>query len=197
MENPWKRKEKKKKKEKKRKRSEETLESSDSVAKRHTKRKDSSSSSSSTKHAKIQASSGTGKRKALDFPHRYILAPMVGASELAFRLLCRQYGTELAYTPMMSAAKFARDEAYRAEEFQTCAADRPLVCHFCANTSEDFALAAQTAAPHCDAIDLNLGCPQRTAYMGHFGSYLLDDKDRDLVCSIVRAGVEAVNIPIF
>lgn len=33
--------------------------------------------------------------------------------------------------------------------------------------------------------------------MGHFGSYLLDDKDRDLVCSIVKAGVRAVNIPIF
>lgn len=82
---------------------------------------------------------------------------MVGASELAFRLLCRQYGTELAYTPMMSAAKFAHDETYRATEFQTCAADRPLVCHFCANTPDDFAQAAKVAAPYCDAIDLNLG----------------------------------------
>ena len=38
--------------------------------------------------------------------------------------------------------------------------------------------------------------PQRTAYLGHFGSYLLDEKDRALVCSIVRAGAQAVKIPI-
>ena len=149
------------------------------------------------KKEKKQETSEKVPSTALTFPHKYILAPMVGASELAFRLLCRQYGTQLAYTPMMNAQKFAHDEAYRAAEFQTCAADRPLVCHFSANTPQDFADAARTAAPYCDAIDLNLGCPQRTAYLGHFGSYLLDDTDRELVCSIVKAGAKAVNIPIF
>jgi tRNA-dihydrouridine synthase 1 len=98
-----------------------------------------------------------GKNRPLTFPHRYIMAPMVGASELAFRLLCRQYGTQCAYTPMMSAHKFATDAAYRAEEFQTCVADFPLVCHFESNNPQDFAAAARAAAPYCDAIDLNLG----------------------------------------
>lgn len=133
-----------------------------------------------------------------EFPYRYVLAPMVGASELAFRLLCRKYGADLCYTPMMNAHMFAHDEAYRKSEFQTCRWDRPLVCHFSANRPEDFAAAVQAAAPHCDAIDLNLGCPQRTAYVGHFGSYLLDPQDRELVCSIIRAGVEATgnSVPI-
>ena len=136
-------------------------------------------------------------RKDVTFPHRYILAPMVGASELAFRLLCRRYGTQLAYTPMMSAQKFASSQTYREDEFHTCPQDRPLVCHFAANNPEDFAQAARLVESSCDAIDLNLGCPQRTAYIGHFGSYLLDYKDRDLVCSIIRAGAQAVKIPIF
>ena len=120
-----------------------------------------------------------------------------GASELPFRLLCRKYGAQLVYTPMMLASQFATSEEYRKKEFQTTAFDRPLVCHFAANDPEEFAKAAQIAEPLCDAIDLNLGCPQRTAFVGHFGSYLLDPKERSRVLSIIKAGVDAVDIPIF
>lgn len=129
--------------------------------------------------------------------YRYILAPMVGASELAFRLLCRKYGATLAYTPMICSKRFARDEAYRKAEFQTIPEDRPLVVHFSANDPEDFASSAALVQHQCDAIDLNLGCPQRTAYLGHFGSYLLDPKDRNLIVTIVRRAREKVSIPIF
>lgn len=135
--------------------------------------------------------------RVLPFDHRYIVAPMVGASELPFRLLCRKYGAQLVYTPMMLASEFAASPEYREREFQTTPFDRPLVCHFAANDPQDFAAAARLAEPHCDAVDLNLGCPQRTAHAGHFGSYLLDREDRALVVDIVRAGVEAVAIPVF
>jgi tRNA-dihydrouridine synthase 1 len=136
-------------------------------------------------------------RRTLQFDHKYILAPMVGASELAFRILCRKYGTQLAYTPMMSSEKFATDEDYRKSEFQTVPEDRPLVCHFEANDPGHFAAAAKLCEHQCDAIDLNLGCPQRTAFVGHFGSYLLGPEDRELLLSIVKAGSQAVSIPIF
>ena len=46
-----------------------------------------------------------------------------------------------------------------------------------------------TVVGRCVVIDLNIGCPQRTAYLGHFGSYLLGKEDRDLVISIVRGVV--------
>lgn len=54
-------------------------------------------------------------------PYKYIVAPMVGGSELSFRLLCRRYGATLAYTPMIHSDRFAVDEAYRLEMFQSCA----------------------------------------------------------------------------
>ena len=149
------------------------------------------------KSKKSKKSSSSSSSSLVPFDYKYIVAPMVGASELPFRLLCRKYGAQLVYTPMMNASQFAESSEYRRTEFQTTSFDRPLVCHFAANDPKSFAKAAKKAEPFCDAIDLNLGCPQRTAYVGHFGSYLLDQKDRELVVSIVKAGVEAVDIPIF
>ncbi|KAG7365447.1 tRNA-U20-dihydrouridine synthase [Nitzschia inconspicua] len=133
--------------------------------------------------------------RALEY--KYILAPMVGASELPFRILCRSFGAQLCYTPMMIASEFVTSPKYVRDNFQTVSYDRPLVCHFAANTPRDFAQAAKMVEPYCDAVDLNLGCPQRTAYAGHFGSYLLDDKDRDLVLQMIQAAVKSVDIPIF
>lgn len=129
--------------------------------------------------------------------HKYILAPMVGASELPFRLLCRRYGAQLAYTPMISSERFAVDEEYRKIEFQTTPEDRPLVAHFSANNPRTFLAAAKLVESQCDAIDLNLGCPQRVAFTGHFGSYLLDDSDRALVIDMVKTVSRGIQIPLF
>ncbi|KAJ1420580.1 hypothetical protein B484DRAFT_453060 [Ochromonadaceae sp. CCMP2298] len=144
-----------------------------------------------------------GDRPALTWDSlHHIVAPMVGGSELAFRLLCRRYGATLAYTPMMNSERFAVDKAYREEEFQTCTEDRPLVAHFSANDPRAFLAAAKLVQHQCDAIDLNLGCPQRVAFSGHFGSYLLGPDDRDLVLSLVRTLADAhkageLSVPIF
>lgn len=128
---------------------------------------------------------------------RFICAPMVGGSELPFRLLTRRYGATLAYTPMINSVRFATDAAYRAAEFQTTPEDRPLVAHFSANDPQHLLAAAKLVEDQCDAIDLNLGCPQRVACQGHFGSFLLDEADRPLVLDIVRTCAQGVRIPMF
>jgi tRNA-dihydrouridine synthase 1 len=129
--------------------------------------------------------------------HKNILAPMVGGSELAFRLLCRRYGTDLAYTPMINSERFAADSLYRGEIFQTNEHDKPLVAHFSSNNPKTMLEAALLVQDRCDAIDLNLGCPQRVAFVGHYGSFLLDDIDRPLVLSIVKTLSDNIKIPVF
>ena len=97
--------------------------------------------------------------RALDSP-RYILSPMVGQSELPFRLLCRRYGARLGYTPMLISSSFISDPHYRQRVWQTCPEDQPLIAQFCGNNPQTLLAAAKLVQDHVNAIDLNLGCPQ-------------------------------------
>lgn len=51
---------------------------------------------------------------------KLIVAPMVDNSELPYRMLCRKYGAQAAYTPMLHGRIFTEAEKYRNEEFTTC-----------------------------------------------------------------------------
>lgn len=120
---------------------------------------------------------------------------MVDASELAFRDLCRHYGAQLAYTPMIHSASFARDPKYRAEYFTSHTNDRPLVAQFCANDPATFVAAAKFVQHHVDAVDLNLGCPQGIARRGCYGAFLMDRLA--LVRELVSAAATELSVPVW
>lgn len=125
---------------------------------------------------------------------KYVVAPMVDQSALAWRMLCRKHGAQLCYTPMFHSKVFAEQEAYRAREWATCSEDRPLVVQFCGNDPETLLAAAKLVENDCDAVDINLGCPQGIAKKGFYGSYLQDEWD--LISRMVGILHKNLRVPV-
>lgn len=158
----------------------------------------------------------------------FVVGPMVDQSELPFRLLCREYGSTLTYTPMLHAKSFAESATYRRNFLSTTpleivrealksekeadtnpeglvTVDRPVFVQFCGSDADTVLRAARYAVHGeewdgkseelendvlakrvfndayplfcCDAVDLNLGCPQGIARRGHYGSFLMEEWD--------------------
>lgn len=87
---------------------------------------------------------------------------------------------------MINAKMFCPPSAhtYRAQAFNTSFLeegstnqDRPLIVQFCANDPAQLLTSALAIQDHCDAVDINLGCPQDIARKGHYGSFLMDEWD--------------------
>ena len=124
----------------------------------------------------------------------------------------------LAYTPMFHGRLFAETASFRNHHFQPVRSglatipspegytpqhlhldghprlDRPLFVQFCANSPDEFLEAAKYVQPFCDAVDLNLGCPQGIARKGHYGAFL--QEDWDLIYSLINKLHNELDIPV-
>ncbi|KAL9074433.1 MAG: hypothetical protein Q9161_002221 [Pseudevernia consocians] len=125
----------------------------------------------------------------------------------------------LAYTPMIHSRMFTETPKFRDHHFQPTRSglatppkddlgkspadvyldghpkiDRPLFVQFCANDPDELLQAARYVEPFCDAIDLNLGCPQGIAKRGNYGAFL--QEDWDLIYKLVNKLHLNLDIPV-
>ncbi|KAI0762936.1 FMN-linked oxidoreductase [Fomes fomentarius] len=123
---------------------------------------------------------------------------MINQSDIPFRLLVRRYNASLVYTQMLLPERLLEDKDYL--EFHTRGLhglnDMPIVVQLCENNLEVVVRAARKVVDKADAIDINLGCPQDAAREGHYGGYLLGQRDWPLVESIVSALSHSLNVPV-
>ncbi|KAK0480704.1 FMN-linked oxidoreductase [Armillaria novae-zelandiae] len=144
----------------------------------------------------------------------YIAAPMVNQSDLPFRTLSHKYGATLAYTQMLQPDKLINDQGYlefHLRDLSRRPKDHQVVVQLCGNDPDVTVEGARKIQDHCDGVDLNLGCPQEAAREGHFGAYLLGQKDWSTVeqigmllptlffdahCSLVRSLSHSLTVPV-
>ncbi|KAI6645689.1 tRNA-dihydrouridine(16/17) synthase -like [Oopsacas minuta] len=119
---------------------------------------------------------------------------MVDQSELPFRMLCRNFGAQLCFTPMLHSGMFLKDKNYRAKNFTTVPKDRPLIVQFCANDPVILLEAARLVEDRCDGVDINLGCPQSIAKKGNYGAFLQDNWE--LIGELISILHDNLKIPV-
>ena len=122
------------------------------------------------------------------------LAPMSGVSNVAFRMLCRNYGASLCFTEFVNSHSILNQELSDIDRLKTDNSDRPLAIQIFGNDVESLMKAASKVEPFADIIDLNLGCPAYKIIRSGCGSELL--KDINKVKQIVSGIVNSVSCPV-
>lgn len=145
----------------------------------------------------------------------YCAAPMVGQSDLPFRQQTVRNGATSTWTQMYMAVEIndhqdtleslakalelgraSPDNIIQDQKSSLHGSSAPQIVQLAGNDVIELVDAARKVAPFADAIDLNLGCPQRHAEQGKYGAYLLPKQNWPLLSQIVAALVQAVDVPI-
>ncbi len=131
----------------------------------------------------------------LNTPNPFVLAPMDGYTDAAFRRMCRRAGAGLCFTEMIPAPALVRGAKGAEALLRFPEDDHPVVAQVAGSDPECMAEAARLAeAAGADAVDVNAGCPSRRVTNGGAGAALLSDLPRlERILHAVRA---AIRVPL-
>lgn len=128
----------------------------------------------------------------------FLMAPMAGVTDPAYRIMCRRRGANLAYSEMVSVAglAYASNKTWRLvlpadEEQQICV-------QLFGSKPDQFASAVaaveERVGDRLSLIDINMACPARKVVTKGEGSALM--RTPDLAEKIVEAAVGAAHVPV-
>ncbi|MBQ9059253.1 MAG: tRNA dihydrouridine synthase DusB [Atopobiaceae bacterium] len=128
----------------------------------------------------------------------FLMAPMAGVSDAAYRLMARAGGAALAYTEMVSVAGIHYSGS-KTWELALPAADEPdIAVQLFGRDPSQFEEAAAAVRERLGdklaLIDINMACPVPKVVRKGEGSALLDEPER--AADIVRACLRAAGVPV-
>jgi tRNA-dihydrouridine synthase B len=125
----------------------------------------------------------------------FVLAPMAGITDHAFRNFMRKLDASSVITELVSASgiEYKSARTMQLMSFDEC--QRPIGIQLFGEDPELLAKAAQVAeASGCDFVDLNFGCPVPKVVKKGAGSAML--KDPVMMQKVLHAVKNAVKIPV-
>src|SRR4249919_95770 len=126
----------------------------------------------------------------------FVIAPMAGMTDTAFRrLVKRQGGCGLVVTEMVSAEGLVRGIDRTLEYTEFTEEERPVSIQIFGGDPEKMADAAQIVESlGADIVDVNMGCPVRKISKHNAGCSLMREPQH--AASVIAAMTQKVQIPV-
>lgn len=128
----------------------------------------------------------------------FLLAPMAGVTDAAYRIMCRRRGARIAFSEMVSVAglAYASDKTWRLVIPED---EEPQICvQLFGSKPEQFASAVEAVQERVGGkltqIDINMACPARKVITKGEGSALMESPE--LAEAIVRETVTHATVPV-
>lgn len=138
---------------------------------------------------------------------KYLLAPMAGVTDAAFRTLCKEQGAGMTFTEFVSAEAIIRDNPVSKRMLEIGPSESPVGAQIFGSNPASVELAAKYVEPVVDAVDFNMGCPAWHVFSQGSGCSLMQNPElvRELLSSIravvkkpisvkIRAGIDEKRI---
>ena len=124
-----------------------------------------------------------------------LLAPMEDVTDIAFRLMCKQFGADMVYTEFVSSDALIRSVNKTQQKLVVSDEERPVAIQIYGRDVDSMVEAAricEEARP--DVLDINFGCPVKRVAGKGAGAGML--RNIPLMLEITREVVKAVRIPV-
>lgn len=127
--------------------------------------------------------------------NRYILAPMAGVTDLAYRQICKDMGAGLVCTEMVSAKAIFYQNKNTLDLLKIEESERPVSLQLFGNDPDIISEMAKKIEEHSfDILDLNMGCPVPKVVNNGEGSALM--KNPLLIGKIIEKTARAIQKPL-
>ena len=131
----------------------------------------------------------------LVLPNPFLLAPLAGYTDLAFRILCREMGASLCFSEMISCHGLVYGQKNTLVLLDTVSEERPVGIQLFGSDPVAMGKAAAIVSTYpVDLIDINMGCPVRKVIKKGAGSALM--KSPELAEAIIQEVCANTSLPV-